>query len=68
MKKFGIDALRILTVTTTAARVENMIAMVKELTGGSNLFLFIDQQRLAASSAPEAEWISGKGEAVRLTD
>ncbi|MBZ0138209.1 MAG: hypothetical protein K8H87_00350 [Pseudorhodoplanes sp.] len=35
---------------------------------GSNMFLFLDQATLAATNPLEAEWISGKGERVRLTD
>jgi hypothetical protein len=50
-------------------RVGNMIDVVKEITGGgSNFFLFIDRERLAASSPFEAQWVSGKGEAVKLVD
>jgi hypothetical protein len=61
--------MRVLTVAPSRQRVDNMVAAVAEITGGgSNFFLFIDRERLAASSPLEAEWVSGKGEVVRLTD
>jgi hypothetical protein len=66
---FGVKQLRIAIVTTSPARVENIIEAVKELTGGigSNLFLFIDSGRLAAGSPLEAQWVSGRGEPVKVT-
>ena len=66
---FGLKQMRVLTVAPSRQRVDNMVAAVKDITGGgSNFFLFIERGRLMASSPLEAEWISGKGEAVRLTD
>lgn len=69
VEQFGVKQLRVLIVTTSMVRVGNMIDVVKEITGGgSNFFLFIDRERLAASSPFEAQWVSGKGEAVKLVD
>ena len=67
---FGVKQLRIAIVTTSPARVEHMISAVKETTGGggSNLFLFIDREHLAAGNPIDGEWISGKGEVARLID
>jgi hypothetical protein len=64
-----VKQLRIAIVSTSPARVENIIDAVKELTGGigSNLFLFIDSGRLAAGSPFEAQWVSGRGEPVTVT-
>jgi hypothetical protein len=32
------------------------------------MFLFTDESKLAASTPLDVEWVSGKGELVRLTD
>jgi hypothetical protein len=69
-KQFGVKQMRIAMVTTSAERVRNMIAVVRELTEGrgSNLFLFVDREKLTASNPLDVTWVSGKGEPVRLTD
>ena len=66
----GIANFRVLTVTTTGERVERMLAALNGITEGrgSNMFLFTDVQRLAASNPLDLEWVSGKREAVRLID
>jgi hypothetical protein len=38
------------------------------MAGGSNMFLFTDEAKLAAGNPLDIEWVSGKGELVRLTD
>jgi hypothetical protein len=35
---------------------------------GSNMFLFADETKLAGANPLDVEWVSGKGELVRLTD
>jgi hypothetical protein len=67
---FGAKELRVAIVTTSPARVGHMIDAVKDITGGagSNLFLLIDRERLAAGDPLGAERISGRGEPVRLID
>jgi hypothetical protein len=67
---FGVKELRVAIVTTSMARVENMIDAVEGLTGGggSNLFLFIDRDRLTVGGSFAADWVSGRGEAVCLVD
>ena len=35
---------------------------------GSSTFLFADELTLAASNPLDVEWVSGKGELVRITD
>ncbi len=66
----GIENFRVLTVTTNATRVEKMLDALGAITNGkgSNIFLFTDQAALAASSPLDLEWMSGKRQAVRLTD
>ena len=66
--ELGIPNFRVLTVTTTADRVRQMIEAQKELTDGrgSNLFLFIDETGLSKASPLNACWITGKGKEVSL--
>jgi hypothetical protein len=47
-----------------------MLSVVDELTEGrgTNFFLFVDRKTLAGSDPLSVEWVSGKGERVRLTD
>ena len=66
---FGIGNFRVLTITTSPERIASMIDALKQATRGtgSNQFLFVD--RAALQRCPDAlklEWISGKGERVRL--
>jgi Replication-relaxation len=68
-KRFGIGNFRVLTVTTSQERVATMIGAVKRATtaGGSNQFLFTDRASILASpDVLSLEWLSGKGERVRL--
>ncbi|MGD1036399.1 MAG: hypothetical protein ABR878_04235 [Roseiarcus sp.] len=67
-KQLGIRQFRVLTVTTSPVRVETMVAAVRALAGGvgSNVFLFADVGNLDDGNALEFEWISGKGERVRV--
>jgi DNA-binding transcriptional ArsR family regulator len=66
----GIENFRVLTVTTSAARVEKMLDALGTITNGrgSNVFLFTDQAGLTASNPIDLEWVSGKREGVRLID
>jgi hypothetical protein len=70
LEQFGVKQMRVLTVTSSRERVFNMIEAVRSITDGkgTNFFLFVDRQTLAASDPVSVEWISGKGENVRLTD
>ena len=67
--QFGVKQVRVAMVTSSPERVRNMLAVVDEITegSGSNFFLFIDREALA-SDPLAAEWTTGKGERVRLTD
>jgi hypothetical protein len=69
-REFGIEYFRVATVTTTTERVEQMIEALGAITEGrgSSMFLFTDERTLAASTPLDIEWVSGKGELVRLID
>lgn len=66
----GIENFRVLTVTTGPERVVRMIKALEGVTDGrgSNIFLFTDRGALTGSNPLDLEWVSGKREAVRLTD
>jgi len=69
-KQFGVKQVRVAFVTNSQERVAHMIDVVREITGGNGtgFFLFADYETLAASEPLSAEWVSGRGERVRLTD
>jgi len=58
----------VLTVTPSRKRVETIVEATHDLTNGkgSGLFLFVDRETLGASNPLAVEWVSGKGEGVRL--
>ena len=70
VQELGLQSFRVLTVTTSRARVEQMIEAQKEMTDGrgSNLFLFMDDKTLIESDPLTAIWATGKGKLTRLTD
>ena len=70
VEQFGIEQLRVLTVTTSEKRIDTMLDALRDVTNGkgSELFLFIDEDRLHSGNPLEVEWITGKGNRARLTD
>jgi hypothetical protein len=66
--QWGFKAFRVLTVTPSEKRIENMIAVQKEIVGeqGSNLFLFTTPTRLAEKSPLADVWVTGKGAPAAL--
>ena len=69
--QLGIGNFRVLTVTTSGERIASMVEALKSLTGGagSAQFLFTDRSTLLANhDLLSLEWISGKGDRVRLVD
>jgi hypothetical protein len=70
VEQFGIDQVRVLTVTTSEKRIDTMLDALREVTNqkGSELFLFIDEDRLQATDPLNAEWTTGKGNTAKLTD
>ena len=68
---FGVDNFRVLTVTTSVERTASMLEALRTATHGkgSQQFLFIDRTTLRESfDVFSVDWISGKGEPVRLID
>jgi hypothetical protein len=70
VEQFGVEQLRVLTVTTSEQRIETMLDALREVTNGkgSELFLFIDEEKLRSTGPLEADWTTGKGNTARLTD
>jgi hypothetical protein len=70
LRELGIPNFRVLTLTTTRDRVEQMIAAQRDMTQGrgSNLFLFIDDDSFLKGSPIDAPWITGKGKVIRISD
>lgn len=67
--RLGLANFRVLTVTTSPARIASMIDALAQITRGkaSNQFLFVDRATLAASAdVLTLDWITGKGATVRL--
>lgn len=66
----GLENFRVATVTTTAERIEKMVAALRGITEGrgSNMFLFAEEAKIAAANPLDVEWVSGKGKFVKLTD
>lgn len=69
-KQFGVKQVRVAMVTSSPERVRNMLAIVDDVTEGkgSTFFLFIDRETLAASNPLDAEWMTGRGELIRLSE
>jgi hypothetical protein len=65
---WGFQSFRVLTVTPSEKRLNNMLAVQREVVGGtgSNLFLFTTPERLNTHGPLGPAWVSGKGEAVAL--
>ncbi len=70
VEQFGIDQIRVLTVTTSEQRISTMLDALRDVTEGkgSGLFLFCTEGELEAKGPLEADWTAGKGSVVRLTD
>jgi hypothetical protein len=70
-KQLGVDNFRVLTVTTSRERTASMLDALRTATEGkgSQQFLFTDRATLRASfDLFSVEWITGKGDRVRLVD
>ncbi len=70
LQRFGVEQLRVLTITTSVDRIGTMLDALSEVTGGkgSELFLFIEDETLRQSNPLEALWVTGKGRECRLVD
>ena len=66
---FGIKHFRLLTVTTSPARVRHLLAANERLPGGpSPIFLFTDSPSSGSANPLIHLWTNGLGEPARLTD
>ncbi|KAF0181125.1 MAG: hypothetical protein FD161_431 [Limisphaerales bacterium] len=66
--RFGFHRFRVLTVTTSAARVKSLVAACSQLERGHGLFLFADRTILSGDIF-SSTWQTGKpGEAGSLLD
>lgn len=62
---FGFHRFRVLTVTTSAARLKSLIEACSYLKSGHGLFLFCDQASLKEhGDIFKVPWINGRGETV----
>jgi hypothetical protein len=70
IEQFAIKQMRVLTVTSSPKRVQNMVQAVRDITEGkgSNFFLFADQTNLERSNPLKLLWTTGKGETTTLLD
>lgn len=70
VEHFGVNQIRVLTVTESRARIDHMIDAVNEITDGkgSNFFLFAEKSRLSKRSPFDVTWTTGKGDLIKLTD
>src|ERR1700730_18494225 len=70
VEQFGLKQMRVVTITNSRERMHNMVSVVRSITEGrgSNFFLFIDQETLAAGDPLKVQWTTGKGEQVKLID
>jgi hypothetical protein len=66
--RWGFKAFRVLTVTPSEKRIENMLAAQREIVGeqGSNLFLFTTPKALREKSPLADVWVTGKGAVTGL--
>jgi hypothetical protein len=68
VEQFGVSQIRMLTITDSAKRVQNMLSAVDEITAGkgSNFFLFGHSEQFREISPLNVVWQTGKGATVRL--
>lgn len=66
--RFGIQRFRVLTVTTSLARLKRIRQASKNLKRGHGLFLFTDRESLSKSDFLSHEWQTAREETERLGD
>jgi len=64
-RHFGIPNFRVLTVTTSAERMQHLVAACLSLGGGQRLFLFAHQN---SPGHGRTVWVNGRAEVVGLTE
>ena len=70
VEQFGVKQMRVLMLTSSAARMNNMLSVVDDLTGGrgSGFFVFSHAGLLECANPLDALWTTGKGSLVSLID
>ena len=70
VEQFGVKQLRVLMLTSSAARMNNMLSIVDELTKGkgTGFFLFGYSAQLRGADPLGVAWTSGRRQAVGLVD
>lgn len=70
MRQFGWQKFRVMFVTTSRQRADNMVTAVQKMTDGrgSGLFLFADETILIARNPFEYQWVNGRQERTRLVE
>ena len=69
LEQFGVESFRVLTVTTSLERIENLIATAESAIGrGLGRFLFTDKGTLSrySSNVLQLPWLNGRREVVTL--
>ena len=67
--RFGFPRFRVLTVTSSPQRMENLVTACRGLERGHGLFLFADRRSLARVDPLNYDWKSGRSpETARLID
>jgi hypothetical protein len=66
--RFGFPRFRVLTVTTSAERMQSMIDVCSELEGGRGLFLFAETSALLGDDPFAYLWTNGRKEIVSLIE
>ena len=68
MQQWGFKSFRVLTITPSARRIANMLAVQREVTNGTlgGLFLYATPQRLAEHGVFGPAWINSESEAITL--
>ncbi len=67
-EQFGIDRMRVLTVTSSTKRVQHMLDVVSAVTGGKrcNFFLFATMDDVTVASPLHVTWTSSTRERIKL--
>lgn len=66
--RFSFPRFRVLTVTTSAERMQSMIDACRDLEGGHGLFLFAEAGAFLDSDPFAHLWVAGRGEKTQLLD
>jgi len=65
-RRFGMKNFRVVTVTTSAKRVANMVEVAKQLDGLQGIFLFAGHSFQGKERTLTLPWKTGRGESVVL--